>query len=446
MQWLDRVNRERETINVRGFADRRAAGARCRVANRRFDIGPAFLPSLLVFALLSISCSSGVEIETSSDDYTQWRGLRSDGSASAFVEPTRWPDELELEWRVEIGEGYATPLVVGDVVYAFVRREGREVLVALEASTGDELWQSGYSAPYEPGEPAAVHGAGPKATPVYRNGKLFTVGISGIVAAFDASGGELLWRTDAPGEAPYFGAASSPIADEGIVIAHPGNYGPLTAFSAQTGNIEWTVGAGGFFASPIFADIEGVRQVISVTQEGVIGVSFPGGTLLWHHPWKGDQGGPTPVLHGDTVIVSGNQQGAAAIKPVRSDGEWATETVWETTAVSMYLSAPVVIADTLYGLSQRSRGQYFALDVGSGSVLWLGPPRAALNTAVVKAGKLLLLLNDDAELVVARSNRARFEVVGRYSVAESATWAQPAVSGERVFVKDIDSLTLWIVD
>ena len=416
------------------------------MTNLWFDLGRAALYSLLAFALLSIACVSGGEIETVSDDYTQWRGPRSDGSASAFVEPSRWPDELKLEWTVEIGEGYSTPLVVGEVVYAFVRREGREVLVALEASTGDELWQSAYPAPYEPSEPAAVHGAGPKATPVYRNGRLFTVGISGIVAAFDASGGELLWRTDAPGEPPYFGAASSPITAAGVVIAHPGNYGPLTAFGVETGDIEWTAGAGGFFASPIFADIEGVRQVISVTQEGVVGVSFPGGTPLWQHPWKGDQGGPTPVLHGDTVIVSGNQQGVAAFKPVRNNGEWATETVWETTAVSMYLSTPVVIADTLYGLSQKARGQYFALDVGGGSVLWLGPPRAALNTAVVKAGELLLLLNDDAELVVARSNRERFEVVGRYSVAESATWAQPAVSGKRVFVKDTDSLTLWIVD
>ncbi|MDE0109325.1 MAG: PQQ-like beta-propeller repeat protein [Bryobacterales bacterium] len=416
------------------------------MTRRRSDFGPASQFSLLAVALLLISCISGDEIETTSDDYTQWRGPRSDGSASEFVEPSRWPDELKLEWTVEIGEGYATPLVIGEVVYAFVRREDHEGLVALEANTGDELWQSGYSAPYEPGEPAAVHGAGPKATPVYRNGKLFTVGISGIVAAFDASGGELLWRTDAPAEPPYFGAASSPIADKGVVIAHPGNYGPLTAFGSETGDVEWTAGAGGFFASPIFADIEGVRQVISVTQEGVIGVSFPGGTLLWQHPWKGDQGGPTPVLHGDTVIVSGNQQGVAAFKPVRNNGEWSTETVWETTAVSMYTSTPVVIADTLYGLSQRARGQYFALDVGSGGVLWLGQPRAALNTAVVKAGKLLLLLNDDAELVVARSNRARFDVVGRYSVAESATWAQPAVSGKRVFVKDIDSLTLWTVD
>ncbi len=411
-------------------------------------LGLARVPRLLVLvqAHLSIAGIGNGEIENASSDYSQWRGSRRDGSASAFVEPARRPDELKLEWRVEIGGGYATPLVVRDVVYAFVRREGREVLAPLEASTGDKLWQSGYPAPYEPSGPAAVHGAGPKATPVYRDGKLFTVGISGIVAAFDASGGELLWGTDAPEEPPYFGAASSPIADEGIVIAHPGNYGPLTAFNAESGEIVWTAGAGGFFASPILAEVEGVRQVISVAQEGVIGVSFPGGTPLWKHPWEGGQGGPTPVIHGDLVIVSGNNLGTAAFRLMRNDGEWETETAWETTEVSMYLSTPVVIGKTLFGLSQRSRGQYFALDSGTGSLHWLGPPGAALNTAVVKAGEFLLLLNDDGELIVARSSRVGFEPLRRYSVAGGATWAQPTVSGNRVFVKDTDSVALWTIE
>ena len=81
------------------------------------------------------------------------------------VEPARWPDELSLEWRVEIGEGYATPLVVGDVVYAFVGREGREVLVALEASTGDELWQSGYPHPSNQVSPPPSTGLGPRRLP-----------------------------------------------------------------------------------------------------------------------------------------------------------------------------------------------------------------------------------------------------------------------------------------
>ena len=126
-----------------------------------------------------------------------------------------------------------------------------------------------------------------------------------------------------------------------------------------------------------------------MTQEGVIGVALSDGTPLWRHPWNGGQGGPTPVLNGDTVIVSGHDLGTAAFRPARRNGTWVTETLWKTDEVSMYLSTPVVVANTLFGLSERSRGQYFALDAMTGKTLWLGPPRAAGNTAVVKAGSLI---------------------------------------------------------
>ena len=74
-----------------------------------------------------------------------------------------------------------------------------------------------------------------------------------------------------------------------------------------------------------------------------------------------------------------------------------------------------------------------------------GTPREADNTALVKAGQLLFLLNDDAELIVARSNRKAFAPIARYMVADSATWAQPAISGDRIFIKDVSTLALWTV-
>src|SRR4029450_10445750 len=122
----------------------------------------------------------------------------------------RWPDTLTRRWRVEVGEGYASPLVVGDTVYVFSRRSGRETLAALDAATGAERWQSGYPAPYTPSSPTAAHGAGPKATPLFLDGRVITLGISGVVAAFDAGRGSLRWRTSEPAEAPFFSAASSP--------------------------------------------------------------------------------------------------------------------------------------------------------------------------------------------------------------------------------------------
>ena len=379
-------------------------------------------------------------------DYPQWRGRNGDGSASAFTVPSTWPDTLTRRWRIEVGEGYATPLLVGDTVYAFTRSDGNEVMTAIDAATGAERWRSAYPAPYTPSSPTVAHGAGPKATPLFHEGKLFTVGISGVVSAFDAKSGKRLWQTDPPSEPPFYSAAASPVGAPGVVIVHPGNYGPLTAFDSDTGVVRWTAGAGGFFMSPLIVALAGTPQVVSVTQEGVIGVSLGDGVVLWNFPWPGGgMGGTMPVVYGETVIVSASRNGVTAFKPIRRDAAWMVETVWQTADVSMYLSNPVVFGGALYGLSQRSSGEYFALDAQTGKVLWLGPPRQATNTAVVKAGDLLFLLNDDGELIVARASRVAFEPLKRYTVADGATWAQPAISGERIFVKDVKSLTLWTV-
>jgi outer membrane protein assembly factor BamB len=255
-----------------------------------------------------------------------------------------------------------------------------------------------------------------------------------------------VWQTAAPAEPPYFSAAASPVADGQLVIAHPGNYGPLTAYDATTGAVVWTAGDGGFFASPIVVTLNGVRQVVTMTQSAVIGVSLPDGKVLWRFPLSGaNGGGPTPVVAEDGIIFSVGQ-GTTAITPTLRDGTWSAQEVWQTKDVSLYISTPVVVANTLFGLSTRSSGQFFATDTKSGETLWLGPPRQAMNTALVKAGQLLFYLNDDGELIVAPSSRARFEPLKRYKIADSATWAQPTISGKRIFIKDVSSLSLWTVE
>jgi outer membrane protein assembly factor BamB len=145
--------------------------------------------------LLALVSCGGCAAQASQLDYPQWRGRDRDGSASGFIRPASWPDVLTRRWRVDVGEGYATPLVVGDTVYVFSRRDGREVITALDAGTGTQRWQSGYPAPHTPSRPAAVHGSGPKATPLFQDGKVITLGINGVVAAFDAERGTVLWRT-----------------------------------------------------------------------------------------------------------------------------------------------------------------------------------------------------------------------------------------------------------
>ena len=110
----------------------------------------------------------------------------------------------------------------------------------------------------------------------------------------------------------------------------------------------------------------------------------------------------------------------------------------------MYISNLVVVRNTLVGLSRRASGQLFALDAANGKTIWLGPPREAENIAFATANDLLFMLKDNAELIVARRNPQT--IVKRYTVANTATWAQPVISGNRIYIKDHGSLTLWSVD
>jgi outer membrane protein assembly factor BamB len=402
---------------------------------------------LALAALIGLGLSAFAQ--SSAQDYPQWRGRNRDGSASAFIAPKTWPEKLTRRWKVEVGEGYATPIVVGGKVYVFARRNGNETLLALNAANGKIVWQTGYPAPpLAKGSVAAKHGDGPKATPLFHQGKVYTLGLGGIVSAFDAASGKLVWQKPAPPEAPYFGMAVSPLGDKDLVIVHPGSHGPLTAFDAKSGDVKWTATGDSAWASPIVVELGGTRQVVSMTQKSAISVAVADGSLLWEHPWKssGTASTMTPIVYGDTLIIASQKMPVAALRPTARDGKWQTEVVWENKEVSLFMSNPVLIGDTLYGMSEKSSGQFFALDAKTGKTLWLGQPREATNTAIVKAGELLFLLNDNAEMIVARGSRNGFEPLKRYTVADSATWAQPTISGQRIFVKDVASLALWTLN
>ena len=375
-----------------------------------------------VLALL-VSVAATTAAQSGRFDYPQWRGLHRDGGASGFVEPPAWPAALKRQWTVQVGEGYATPLIVGDRVFVFTRRNADEMITPLDAETGSVLWQTTYAAPYDMFAATTVHGPGPKATPLFVDGKLFTLGISGIVSALDAANGRLLWRIPRPAEQPFYGTASSPAADGDLVFVHTGNYDALTAFDADTGAVVWRTAGTFTYSSPLIVELDGVRQVVSVSQDHVAGLSARDGGLLWTYPFASPYTHAiTPIEHAGQIIVSAQNMGIRALRPHRQRSGWVVETAWRNDDVSTAMTNPVVVTDALFGLSERRRGQFFALDADTGTTLWLGPPRRAENTAIAKTERFLFLLNDNAELIVARASRAGFEPIARYTVADSPTW------------------------
>jgi len=380
-------------------------------------------------------------------DWPQWRGRDRDGAIQVFREPATWPERLTERWKVEVGLGYATPLLVRDRIYTYTRQGEDEVLTALDAGTGTALWRTAYPASFQMNPATSKHGAGPKSTPAFAAGRLFTLGMSGIVTAFDAETGRRVWQKPAPPVSPLYHTATSPLVDGDLVILYLGghNDGALTALDVSTGDVRWSWnGDGPAYGSPMVFELSGTRQVVTFSQENLASVSTATGELLWRRPYttQSTTTSQTPILYRETVIEAGRGNGITAFRVVRQGAEWKTENVWHTDEVSMHLSSGVAVDSVLFGLSHLNRGQYFALDLDTGRILWTSEPRQAENAGIVRAGEILFSLEDDGELVVFGASRTAFEAIGRYEVAASETWAQPTISDNRVFVKDVSTLAL----
>ena len=298
---------------------------------------------------------------------------------------------------------------------------------------------------------AARHNAGPKATPTFADGRLFTLGMSGIVSAWDAASGKRLWQTAPPDVHPLYHTSMSPLVDRGLVIVHVGghNKGALTAFDPATGAVRWRWdGDGPAYSSPIVATFGGTRQIVTFTEQNLIGVEAATGALLWRRPYttRATQNCVTPILYNNMVIVSGLSNPVVAFTVSKGAAGWETANVWENPDMSLYMTNACMVGDTLVGMTHKNSGQFFGLDAKTGRTIWTSEPRQAANAALLRAGSLVFALKDDGELLVLENSATGFKPAHRYQVADSATWALPAISGNRIYVKDLNSLALFTLE
>ena len=380
-------------------------------------------------------------------DWPQWRGPHRDGSVSAAL-PAAWPEALQKKWETPVGVGHASPVVSGDRVVVVAREGDQEVVRALDVATGTEVWRAAYAAPFTVNPAAQLHGPGPKSTPAIADGRVFTFGISGILSAFDLANGRLIWRVPAPKVLPQYGTATSPLVDGTSVIVHVGgdNSGALASFDVATGKHRWQWnGDGPGYGSPIIATFGGVRQVLAQTQRFLVGVDAANGALLWQLPFETDfdQNAFTPVVFQGLLINAGLDHPLTAIRPKRDGGKWIAETAWTNLQTPMFMSSPVLIGETIYGLADRNKGQFVAIDAASGKTLWDTQGREGENASMMSGGSWLLASTTEGKLVVARANPQKYEEVRRYQIADSAVWAHPAVTGNSIIVKDAEKVICW---
>ena len=387
-------------------------------------------------------------------DWSQWRGESRDGQTRELVIPATLPKTLREEWRATVGVGHSSPVVSEGRVYEFARQGEEEVAMSFDLATGRQLWRASYPVAYTVNEAAVGHGKGPKSTPVVSGGRLYTLGITGVLSCFDAKTGRLVWRKEFsqeyPATSPLYGTAMSPIVLDGLLIAHVGGQdkGALAAFEAATGAAKWQwAGDGPAYSSPVVATLAGARQLITYTQKSLVGIDPASGKLLWQLPAKTeyDTNSITPVVYKDTIIYARENQGLAAVRLAKQGAQIVAQEVWKNPENELYLSTPVVAGNLLFGLSVKKRGQFFCLDADTGKTVWQSEGRQGENASLVNAGRYLLALTTDSTLYLLPPSAAGFAPAAQYVVARSPVWAHPLVTGEHIIVKDETTLASFSI-
>ena len=374
-----------------------------------------------------------------SQDWPQWRGPNRDGIVHVVTVPTKWPHALTEEWRLHVGEGVASPVVVGGNVYVFTREKDEEVARCIDLTGGKETWRSEpYPAPFKPG-PGDAFSVGPRSTPAVAGGRVFALGINGILSCLDARTGKLLWRKD---NKPYYHrSGNSPLVADGLCIAHlgSGKAGGLRAFDTATGDVKWCFDHDSpASSSPILATLAGERQVVTFTRNEFLGVSLATGKLLWRTRCSHDyfENCVSPVQYKDLLIAPGRMEPPRAFRLETGDQGVAAKEVWKAKDAPAYMSTPVVAGDWVFGFSDQNMGRLFCLDAKTGATLWQSDGRLGGYASILNAGSVWLVLTQKGQLIVVKPSGTAYERIAEYQVSDKQTWAHPVFLGDRILIKD----------
>jgi outer membrane protein assembly factor BamB len=391
-------------------------------------------------------------ITANAQEWTQWRGPARDGSVSGKNVPSKWPESFQQSWRVEIGEGYSSPVVAGGRVFVHGRRDPDEIVAGINLADGKIVWQQKYQADFKKNQYAVQMAKGPNSTPLVIGNRLFTLGVTGVLNAWDTATGRLLWTRDfskAIDTSKLFcGTAASPLAVDGRVVVQVGSDihgGQILALNPATGATEWEWrGPGPGYASPVVIEIGGARHLVTMTEGSIVGVDAKNGKELWSVPFPDEwhENITTPLWTGAHLVVSGTRAGTHAYSLTHSGGKWQATQVWKNPDVAMYMSSPVFGDGLIYGHSSRKKGQFVAVEAKTGALKWATEGREGEHASLLLTPQHVIFLTNSADLIVAKRGTPAFAVEKRYEIAEAATWAMPVLLGSNVLVRDATGLML----
>lgn len=380
------------------------------------------------------------------EDWPQFLGPQRDGTYTGAPLAGGWSDDgPPTVWKRQVGAGFAGPVVVGERVILFHRVDGREVVEAFAVGTGNSIWRYDYPTTYRDD---FGFDEGPRSVPVVVDGRVHTFGAQGQLHAVDLETGAGIWSEDTHARygvrKGFFGAAGSPLVEDGRVIANVGGRdGGIVAFDAVTGDELWTATtdeAG--YSSPVGATFGGRRHALFFTRTGLVGLDPQSGAVLFEKRWRSRLGASvnaaTPLVVDDLVFISASYGTGAAL--LRVDGATLVDQWLGDDSMSNHYATAVVGDGVLYGYHGRQEysPSLRAVDLRTGEVSW-SEDRFGGGT-VTLAGDRLVILRESGELMLAEASPDRFAPVARAQILSGVVRAYPALADGRLYARNTDTL------
>lgn len=371
-------------------------------------------------------------------DWPGFRGPGRDGIARGGVRiATDWSRTPPVQlWRRPIGPGWSSFAVAGDLLYTQEQRGNDEVVSCYKVTTGQPVWRHRYGVRFW----ESNGGAGPRATPTLDNGRVYTLGATGILSALDAGSGAGVWSrnvaSDTATKVPMWGFASSPLVVGDVVIV--GAAGKLAAYDLATGDPRWTGPAHSMsYSSPQRATIDGVAQVLLLSGDGATSVAPASGTLLWEHKWPGFTiVQPALVADRDVLISTAGGTGGIGMRRLRvahGPGGWTVQERWTSDGLSPYFNDFVVHQGHAFGFDGSTLA---CIDLEHGKRSWEGGRYGAGQLILLPDQDLLLVVSEEGELALVRATPDKFTEVARFPALKGKTWNHPVVVGDILLVRN----------
>ncbi|MBS0207037.1 MAG: PQQ-like beta-propeller repeat protein [Planctomycetes bacterium] len=418
------------------------------------------------------------------DDWPQWMGPQRDGvwRETGIVEtfPTNGPP---VRWRVKVGGGYAGPAVVGDRVYVTDKQLSRgaqdspdpfkrgrtpasERVLCLNDKDGSIVWKHEYECPYTVSYPA-----GPRTTPVVKDGYVYTLGSEGHMFCFKSDTGDIVWSKELKTEfnqdqTPVWGFSANLLLDGDRLICLVGGKGTtVVAFHKGTGKEIWRAldsegSHGPGYSSPVIIEAGGKRQLIVWHPTAVCSLDPETGKTYWEQSFASNNGlsVATPRIVGDNLFISAFYNGSLLLKLDQSQPQ--ASVVWKrggqneklTDALHCLISTPVIDGNHIYGVC--SHGELRCLDIKSGDRLWstyeaTSGQMARWGTAfIVRLENRYVLFNEQGDLILARLTPQGYSEQGRAHLLEptgpaqrrKVVWSHPAFANRNVYARNDEEL------